>query len=90
MKPSNLLLDENWKVKVADFGLSCILFNSFVQDKTVAIGSARWMAPEVLMGRKLNDKLDVYRFTDIILKLTLKLCADTMGNFYEICTVFRL
>lgn len=64
VKPSNLLLDENWKVKVADFGLSCILFNSFVQDKTVAIGSARWMAPEVLMGKKLNDKLDVYRFVN--------------------------
>eukprot|EP01127_Copromyxa_protea_P015406 TRINITY_DN442_c0_g1_i2.p1 TRINITY_DN442_c0_g1~~TRINITY_DN442_c0_g1_i2.p1 ORF type:complete len:455 (+),score=52.36 TRINITY_DN442_c0_g1_i2:909-2273(+) len=66
LKPSNLLINENWKVKVADFGLSCILFNSFVQDKTVAIGSARWMAPEVLMGRKLNDRLDVYSFALIL------------------------
>eukprot|EP01127_Copromyxa_protea_P012259 TRINITY_DN3175_c0_g1_i1.p1 TRINITY_DN3175_c0_g1~~TRINITY_DN3175_c0_g1_i1.p1 ORF type:complete len:573 (+),score=59.33 TRINITY_DN3175_c0_g1_i1:83-1801(+) len=62
LKPSNLLIDENWKVKVADFGLSCFLSTSFTRDKNFAIGSARWMAPEVLAGDKLNNKLDVYSY----------------------------
>eukprot|EP01126_Amoeba_proteus_P064265 TRINITY_DN8970_c0_g1_i6.p1 TRINITY_DN8970_c0_g1~~TRINITY_DN8970_c0_g1_i6.p1 ORF type:complete len:333 (-),score=68.66 TRINITY_DN8970_c0_g1_i6:567-1565(-) len=62
LKPYNLLVDENWKVKVCDFGLSCIVDTSFIQDKDVANGSALWMAPEVLMGQPLNEKLDVYSF----------------------------
>lgn len=49
-------------MKVADFGLSCVLQTSELRDKDMAIGSARWMAPEVLMGHNLNDKLDVYSF----------------------------
>lgn len=67
LKPSNLLLDSNWRVKVCDFGLSTILpKNDFLRDQNHAVGSAIWMAPEVLMGKLLSDKLDVYSFALIL------------------------
>jgi len=62
LKPSNLLLDVNWRVKVADFGLSCLYTSDKLRDKKNATGSALWMAPEVLLGKELNDKLDVYSY----------------------------
>jgi len=73
LKPSNLLLDANWRVKVCDFGLSTILpGNDFLQDKNHAVGSAIWMAPEVLMGKLLSDKLDVYSFALILWEIWIR------------------
>uniref|UniRef100_A0A6B2L036 Protein kinase domain-containing protein n=1 Tax=Arcella intermedia TaxID=1963864 RepID=A0A6B2L036_9EUKA len=62
LKLTNLLVDSNWKVKVCDFGLSDFLKTDFLQDEGVAVGSALWMSPEVLEGRKLTEKIDVYSF----------------------------
>jgi len=62
LKLTNLLVDANWRVKVCDFGLSDILKTDFLQDEGVAVGSALWMSPEVLEGKKLTEKIDVYSF----------------------------
>lgn len=60
LKPANLLVDKNWNVKVADFGLSKI--QSGKDDDGMAGGSPFYMAPEVLLGRGCDAKADVYSF----------------------------
>jgi serine/threonine protein kinase len=72
LKLTNLLVDENWKVKVCDFGLSDFLKTDFLQDKGVAVGSALWMSPEVLEGRKLTEKIDVYSFGLILWEIIMR------------------
>eukprot|EP01100_Stratorugosa_tubuloviscum_P013788 TRINITY_DN708_c5_g1_i1.p1 TRINITY_DN708_c5_g1~~TRINITY_DN708_c5_g1_i1.p1 ORF type:complete len:509 (+),score=213.98 TRINITY_DN708_c5_g1_i1:63-1589(+) len=63
IKPSNLLIDENYRVKVCDFGLSAVKqHGEFLKDKDRIPGSPLWMAPEVMQGRPLNEKADVYSF----------------------------
>eukprot|EP01125_Pyxidicula_operculata_P013678 TRINITY_DN4545_c0_g1_i1.p1 TRINITY_DN4545_c0_g1~~TRINITY_DN4545_c0_g1_i1.p1 ORF type:complete len:525 (+),score=61.35 TRINITY_DN4545_c0_g1_i1:61-1635(+) len=63
LKLTNLLVGENWKVKVSDFGLSDILKADYLMDNEGgAVGSALWMSPEVLEGKELTDKLDIYSF----------------------------
>jgi len=62
LKPSNLLVDENWTVKVCDFGLSAVKRTEKLQDNGVAPGTPLWMSPEVLRGQPLNEKSDVYSF----------------------------
>eukprot|EP01116_Phalansterium_solitarium_P025293 TRINITY_DN9590_c0_g2_i1.p1 TRINITY_DN9590_c0_g2~~TRINITY_DN9590_c0_g2_i1.p1 ORF type:complete len:976 (+),score=404.90 TRINITY_DN9590_c0_g2_i1:228-3155(+) len=62
LKTDNLLVDDSWQVKLADFGLA----------KTQAAGSGGWArtncgtvgyaAPEVLQNRPYTDKADVYSF----------------------------
>jgi len=62
LKPTNLLVDENWTVKICDFGLSAWQLQKTLQDPGVAPGTPLWMSPEVLKGRPLSEKADVYSF----------------------------
>lgn len=53
LKSSNVLIDENWNVKLCDFGLSRI--NSTKnkrKNKAIRVGTPHWMAPEILKGEK--------------------------------------
>eukprot|EP01129_Flabellula_baltica_P001831 TRINITY_DN11739_c0_g1_i1.p1 TRINITY_DN11739_c0_g1~~TRINITY_DN11739_c0_g1_i1.p1 ORF type:complete len:523 (-),score=125.74 TRINITY_DN11739_c0_g1_i1:23-1591(-) len=62
LKPSNLLVDNNWNVKVCDFGLSAVQMTEKMSDNGVAPGTPLWMAPEVLQGKDLDEKSDIYSF----------------------------
>lgn len=68
LKSSNLLVDKNWTVKVADFGLSRLKTNTFLTSKS-GKGTPQWMAPEVLRNEYSNEKSDVYSFGVILWEL---------------------
>ncbi|KAL3537896.1 hypothetical protein ACH5RR_001262 [Cinchona calisaya] len=73
LKSPNLLVDNNWNVKVCDFGLSRLKHNTFLSSKSTA-GTPEWMAPEVLRNEPSNEKCDVYSFGIILWELaTLRL-----------------
>jgi len=70
LKTSNLLIDEFDRVKVCDFGLSEIKQQGqMLQDTDSAKGTPLWMAPEVMMFQKFNEKADVYSFGIILWEL---------------------
>ena len=63
MKPQNLLVDEHWNVKVCDFGLSQVkLREEKIRDGKSIPGTPLWMAPEVLLGKDVDEKADVYSY----------------------------
>nr|XP_043611427.1 serine/threonine-protein kinase CTR1 [Erigeron canadensis] len=68
LKSPNLLVDKNYTVKVADFGLSRLKANTFLSSKSAA-GTPQWMAPEVLNDEPSNEKSDVYSFGVILWEL---------------------
>lgn len=68
LKSSNLLVDKNWTVKVADFGLSRIKHATFLTTKS-GKGTPQWMAPEVLRSEQSDEKADVYSFGVIMWEL---------------------
>ena len=59
VKPSNLLVDENWNVKVADFGFARIKEENATMTRC---GTPCWTAPEILRGDKYDEKADVFSF----------------------------
>jgi len=65
LKSDNLLVDANWRVKVADFGLT-----RFLSKKAMTqVGTPMWMAPEIITGEQYTENADVYAFGIILWEL---------------------
>ena len=63
LKSSNLLIDENWNVKLCDFGLSRInTTKNKMKNENIRVGTPHWMAPEILKGGKYECPSDIYSF----------------------------
>lgn len=65
LKSHNLLVDDNWNVKVADFGLS----RPQSLNTMTAAGTPQWSAPEVIRQDRYTEKADVYSFGIITYEL---------------------
>jgi len=61
LKSSNCLVDEFYRVKLCDFGISKV-FECLPGQKTKTISTTFWMAPEFLHKRIFTDKSDVYSY----------------------------
>lgn len=60
IKPANILLDENERVKLADFGIARLFGGSQLTMAGGVLGTADYMSPEQADGRPVNDRCDQY------------------------------
>eukprot|EP01025_Chloroclados_australasicus_P024355 TRINITY_DN2444_c0_g2_i1.p1 TRINITY_DN2444_c0_g2~~TRINITY_DN2444_c0_g2_i1.p1 ORF type:complete len:470 (-),score=52.48 TRINITY_DN2444_c0_g2_i1:1139-2548(-) len=67
LKSPNILLDQQWRVKIADFGLSQIMGKGYISH--VGVGSPEWSSPEMLRGETVDDKTDVYSYGVVLWEL---------------------
>lgn len=73
LKSSNILIDQNWNIKVADFGLSKKIINFNVEDERKGkVGTPNWMAPEICRGEKNTEASDVYSFGLIVWEMVTR------------------
>lgn len=66
LKPENIFIHDEFKIKVGDFGLP--LDNSYHHEKT---GGFLYQAPEQIKGEEYDNKVDIYGLGLILLELCL-------------------
>lgn len=66
LKSKNILLDDAMDAKVTDFGISRERVDATM---TGGIGTSFWMAPEVMMGERYDDKADMFSFGVVLSEL---------------------
>ena len=70
LKPSNVMVDEDRTVRLMDFGLA-----KYISDDTAVtadgrlVGTFRYMAPEQILGEKLDTRTDLYSLGVILYEL---------------------
>ncbi|KFK26251.1 hypothetical protein AALP_AA8G222800 [Arabis alpina] len=69
VKPENILLDENYRAVVTDFGLSKLVARDESRVVTDICGTRGYLAPEWLLEHGISEKSDVYSYGIVLLEM---------------------
>ncbi|KAF1325176.1 Tkl protein kinase, partial [Globisporangium splendens] len=67
LKSRNVLIDAQTGAKLSDFGIS--RDRSVEETMTAGVGTARWIAPEVVLGGHYTESADIYSFGVVLSEL---------------------
>jgi serine/threonine-protein kinase len=59
IKPGNILLDNNKRAYICDFGVARVDTSTLTQSGT-AVGTPSYMSPEQVMGKKIDKRSDIF------------------------------
>nr|XP_043634613.1 wall-associated receptor kinase-like 20 [Erigeron canadensis] len=77
IKSTNILLDDDYNAKVADFGISRLARPGLSHVSTCAQGTLGYLDPEYYKNYQLTDKSDVYSYGIVLLEIvTTKRAID--------------
>jgi eukaryotic-like serine/threonine-protein kinase len=69
VKPENILVTPDGRVKVADFGLSRTMAESRATQAGVVLGTAHYLAPEQVEGKESDHRADLYALGIVVYEM---------------------
>ncbi|MGA1865127.1 MAG: protein kinase domain-containing protein, partial [bacterium] len=90
LKPHNIMIDKDGKVRIMDFGIARSLKSTGLTDSGVMIGTPQYMSPEQASEGDVDQRSDIYSLGIIIFELltgTIPFKGDTsVGVALKHCT----
>ncbi|KAI9124016.1 hypothetical protein K1719_005316 [Acacia pycnantha] len=84
IKGANILIENNFEAKVADFGLAKLTQDNNTHVSTRVMGTFGYLAPEYASSGKLTEKSDVFSFGIMLLELiTGRRPVGSTGDYEE-------
>ncbi len=86
LKPANVLIDNDSLLKIVDFGVAAAQSQGDTQlTKTgYVIGSPKYMAPEQILGKKVDERADIYSLGVILYELLCGVPPYTRGDHMSV------
>lgn len=81
LKPANVMLAKDRTVKIMDFGLAKMVTDS-IADKTSVKGTPLYMAPEQILGQKVDQQSDIYSLGCTFYRMVAGRPPFTQGDVY--------
>lgn len=69
IKPQNILLDEQHRVKITDFGIAKALSETRMTETNQVMGSVQYISPEQAKGLQTDERTDIYSFGIVLFEL---------------------
>ena len=93
VKPENILLDENYRALVSDFGISKLIGKDESQVVSTIRGTRGYLAPEWLLEQGVSDKTDIYSYGMVLFEIiggrkNVCLVEDEKDNSRSKCKYF--
>jgi serine/threonine-protein kinase len=86
LKPANILVNDDGLLKIVDFGVAAAASSGDTQlTKTgYVIGSPKYMAPEQILGKKVDETADVYSIGVIMYEMTTGVPPYSRGDHMSV------
>ena len=79
IKPANILIDLNGKPNVVDFGVARVETSTLTQSG-VTVGTPSYMSPEQIMGKRVDNRADIFSLGVILYELAAGQRPFSGGN----------
>jgi HEAT repeat protein/tRNA A-37 threonylcarbamoyl transferase component Bud32 len=86
LKPANVLIDNDLLLKIVDFGVAAAQSQGDTQlTKTgYVIGSPKYMAPEQILGKKVDERADIYSLGVIMYEMLAGVPPYSRGDHMSV------
>ncbi len=85
LKPGNILLQPNGKLKLLDFGIARARDESGITQQGVLVGTVLYMSPEQVRGESLDLPSDVFSLGAVLYHITTGALPFPGESFPEVC-----
>ncbi len=88
IKPGNVIIDEDFNVKITDFGIAKIPDSSLTRQSEI-MGSPGYMSPESFVSAQVDNRADIFSLGVMAYELFLGKRPFNANSFHRMCHIIQ-